>query len=100
MVILARQETAQTLLAWGFLDQLMPENDLLPEAKRMAEKYAAQPPVAAQMVKRSVNAIASTGDAAVMHMDADQYLLAAGSKDFQEGVHAFFEKRPPTFKGD
>jgi len=100
MVILAQKETAQTLLAWGYLDQIVPEKELLSAAKHMGGKYAAQPPVPAQMVKQSVNAIVSTADASVMHMDADQYLLTTGSKDFWEGIHAFFEKRRPVFKGD
>ncbi len=66
----------------------------------MAETYASKPPIAAQMVKRSVNAIASALDQAIMHMDADQFLLSSKTEDFTEGISAFFDKREPRFKGN
>ncbi|MFO7559094.1 MAG: enoyl-CoA hydratase/isomerase family protein [Desulfobacterales bacterium] len=92
MVILAQQENARTLLDWGFLDEVVPGDQLLFRAVEMAETYAAQPPVAAQMVKQSVNALSSSLQQAIMHMDTDQYLLAAHSEDFAERIQAFFKK--------
>ena len=100
MVILAEKVKAQTLLEWGFLDEVVPASQLMEAATSMARKYAAQPPIAAQMVKRSVNAIASVLDQAIMHMDADQFLLTTQTKDYLEGLNAFLEKREPSFKGD
>ena len=100
MVILAEKVGAQTLLEWGFLDEVAPSSQLMAAAHAMAQKYAAQPPIAAQMVKRSVNAIASALGPAIMHMDADQFLLTTQTKDYLEGLSAFLEKREPTFKGN
>ena len=98
-VILGQRETAQTLLEWGFLDEIVPKEQLMQRAVEMAEQYAVQPPMAAQMIKRSVNAISSALDEAVMHMDTDQLLLAALSEDYSEGVRAFLEKIRPDFTG-
>ena len=100
MVILAEKVKAETLLAWGFLDEVVPASQLMEASHAMARKYAAQPPIAAQMVKRSVNAIASALDHAIMHMDADQFLLTTQTEDYLESVSAFLEKRKPSFKGD
>lgn len=100
MVILANREYPKTLLDWGFLDQVVPAAKLLDKAVEMAELYAAQPPMAAQMVKRSVNAISSALDQSIMHMDSDQYLYAASGEDFQEAIKAFFEKRDGIFTGN
>jgi len=100
MIILAKKENAATLLNWGFLDEMVPAEDLLASAGRMAETYASKPPIAAQMVKRSVNAITTALDQAIMHMDSDQFLLSSKTEDFKEGITAFLEKREPQFKGN
>jgi len=86
MVILARNESATTLQSWGFLDAVVPAENLMTYARELAATYAAKPPIAAQMVKRSVNVIASALDQSIMHMDIDQFLLAANTEDFMEGV--------------
>jgi enoyl-CoA hydratase/carnithine racemase len=91
---------AKTMLEWGFFDRLVPEADLAAEAEALAQKYAALPPIAVQMIKRSANAYAGALDQAVMHADADQWLLATRTADFREGVASFFEKRPPDFTGE
>ena len=100
MVILGRNEDARTLLDWGFIDKMVPLEQLPQAAKTMALEYAVKAPFAAQMIKKSVNAISSAMDQAVMHMDADQYQFATESNDFKEGLQAFFDKREPEFKGD
>ncbi len=100
MIALGRKETAQTLLHWGLYDEVAPEGELMTRARALAEDYAAQPPMAAQMIKQSVNAVVSALDRSIMHMDHDQYQLATTTDDFREGVKAFFEKRPGRFTGD
>ena len=100
MVILAQNETADTLLEWGFLDAVVPANNLIQHAREMAEAYASKPPIAAQMVKQSVNAITSALNQAIMHMDGDQFLLTSKTDDFVEGISAFLAKRKPQFKGN
>jgi enoyl-CoA hydratase/carnithine racemase len=100
MVILANKENAETLYRWGFLDEVVSPDQLLLKARAMAVEFASKPPIAAQIVKRSINAIASALDQAVMHMDADQFLLTLNTKDCREGVTAFLEKRKPDFQGE
>jgi len=100
MIVLGRREPAETLLEWGFFDQVVPAESLLDSAHALAREYAAQPPIAAQMIKQSINAVVSALDGAIMHMDHDQWLLTAASDDYREGIEAFFEKRKPKFTGN
>ncbi|MFO7964614.1 MAG: enoyl-CoA hydratase/isomerase family protein [Desulfobacterales bacterium] len=99
-IILARQETAETLMEWGFLDAVAPKEELMDQAMAMARGYAAMPPIPAQMIKRSINAVSSALDQAIMHMDMDQLALTATTRDYKEGITAFLEKREPKFTGD
>lgn len=91
---------AQTLLDWGFIDELVAPDDLDEAARTMAGQYAMLPPIAVQMIKRSANAYSGALSQAIMHADADQWLLSSRTADFKEGITSFFEKRPATFMGD
>jgi enoyl-CoA hydratase/carnithine racemase len=91
---------AATMQDWGFFDEIVSESDAEDHVMAIAQHYAALPPVAVQMIKRSANAWAGALDQAVMHADADQWLLATRTDDFREGVTAFREKRTPTYRGD
>ena len=100
MIMLGQNESAETLLRWGFLDEVVDREQLAEATQAMAEAYASQPPIAVQMIKQSVNAVSGALDDAVMHMDTDQNLLTSLTEDRSEGIKAFFEKRAPEFKGN
>jgi enoyl-CoA hydratase/carnithine racemase len=99
MLMTGKLFDAATLERWGFLDEVVPRAELDASAQRWAEEYSALPPLAVQMIKRSVNHVAGALDRALMHMDADQWLLATHSEDFREALSAFVAKRKPDFSG-
>lgn len=100
MVILGKNNKAETLLKWGFISEIVPKDQLVERAIEIAKEYAAMPPIAAQMIKRSINHIVSALDYSIMHMDRDQYLLTSKTDDFREGIQAFFQKRKGNYKGN
>jgi enoyl-CoA hydratase/carnithine racemase len=91
---------ADTLERWGFLDAIVEPSTLPERTRAWAEEYAELPPIAVQMIKRSINHLAGALDRAIMHMDTDQFLLASQSADYREAIEAFLEKRKPRFKGE
>lgn len=100
MLILGRNEPASLLLEWGFFEALAPASELLAAAHALAEEYAAKPPIAAQMIKRSVDAVTNPFGDAIMHMDHEQWLLTSLTADYREGIAAFRERRKARFEGD
>ena len=91
---------ANTLLEWGVIDDLVPRAELMDTAREWATRYAAKSPIAAQMIKQSVDALAGSMDRAVMHMDVDQNILSATTEDRAEAIRAYLAKAEPSFKGN
>jgi enoyl-CoA hydratase len=91
---------AETLLAWGLVDELVGAGAAEVAAQRWAQKVAALPPLPVRMAKEAINATANANHHASSFMDRDQFLLTMGSDDLQEGVSAFLGKRAPSFKGN
>ncbi len=91
---------APMLLQWGVLDELVPHNELMVAARALAAFYVNKPPIAVQMIKRSVNAITGALDQSIMHMDSDQNMLAGSSQDSKAAIKAYLSKSNPVFNGD
>tara|TARA_Y100001934_G_scaffold273142_1_gene362825 strand:- start:11115 stop:11909 length:795 start_codon:yes stop_codon:yes gene_type:complete len=101
LVISGERAYGPQLQEWGLLDELVEDEQAL--ASRVADwaaLYASQAPGAAQMIKRSVNAISSALDRSIMHMDFDQNLLNEASADAREAVSAYRDQRTPAFTGE
>ncbi|MEQ8263890.1 enoyl-CoA hydratase/isomerase family protein [Pseudohaliea sp.] len=100
MIMSGKQFPAETLSEWGMVDYTVDEGDIDAGVQSLVEEFSGLPPIALRMIKRSINAVSGASDAAVMHMQSDQWLLAAATEDCQEGLKAFFERREPRFTGN
>ena len=100
LVIGGEHAYAPTLLDWGVLERIVPVNELIDSACEFARTYAGKAPIAAQMIKRSVNAIGGSLDQAIMHMDVDQHMMVGSTSDHSAAVEAYLEKRTGEFIGN
>ncbi len=100
LLILAEPVNTATAERWGLVDYISTPGEALNNARELARKVAAMPPVPVRMAKQAINVCASSLDHAASYMDADQFLLTQGTDDALEGVTSFFEKRPAKFTGN
>jgi len=100
LVVGGERIAAKTLLEWGVLDDLVAPEELQAAALSLAQHYAAKPPIAAQMIKRSINALSAPAGEAIMHMDSDQNLFAQQTTDRARAIKAYLDKTEANFTGD
>lgn len=100
LVIGGERIHAEMLLNWGVLDELVKGEELIEQARVFAQTYIYKSPIAAQMIKRSINHICGALDEALMHMDADQNLFTQTTEDQVIAAEAYLNKKAPQFKGN
>src|SRR5881296_4729382 len=83
----------------GLVNRVVPVAELETTTRALAEKIAAGPPAVLRMAKHMVNRAATSDLAGALDLEAFSQGVAISSEDHQEGLAAFFEKRPPKFTG-
>jgi enoyl-CoA hydratase/carnithine racemase len=89
----------QRALELGLINRVVPHDELMNETERWAEKIAANAPLAVKAIKRLYRHGLSEDFESHTHHVLAQLLLLFRSKDFQEGVGSFLERREPKFEG-
>jgi len=90
---------AKTALRLGIVNHVVPAAQLEGEAKTLAQQIAQGPPLAIRAVKRTLFASENQKLAAALEHEVQEQMLCYLSEDCSEGIRAFFEKRPPQFRG-
>ncbi len=98
MVLTGRQLTAEEALQFGLVSRVVPVDDLLDEAVRMAEKIASFSRPAVMMAKEAVNRAFETTLTEGLRFERRLFHSLFAFEDQKEGMHAFIEKRRPQFK--
>jgi naphthoate synthase len=93
---LCRQYDAETALAWGLVNAVVPVEELERTTVEWCREMLAFSPLALRLLKAGSNA-GTDGLAGVQQLAGDATLLYYMSEEAQEGRDAFQQKRAPNF---
>jgi enoyl-CoA hydratase/carnithine racemase len=99
LVFTADTIDAATALSWGLVSKVVPAASLADEARGLASRICRQPPDVLRMTKKLMREGMGVSFDTIMEMSAAYQALAHLTEDHGEAVAAFFEKRPPDYKG-
>ena len=94
--LLCRQYDAETALAWGLVNAVVPLGELEATTVAWCREMLAFSPLALRLLKAGANA-GIDGLAGIQQLAGDATLLYYMSEEAQEGRDAFQQKRPPDF---
>lgn len=83
---------------YGLVSRVVPADELMPQALKMAQKIASHSLPAVVLAKEAVNAAWETTLSEGLRFERRSFLATYATEDRAEGVSAFTEKRPARFK--
>ncbi len=99
LIFTGEQIGAQRALDMGLVNRVVPDENVLEEAMKLAGKIAKRGPVAVRMVKDVIIKGLQMGDVKDgTAYEAQQWAKLFNTYDQKEGMHAFMEKRRPSFE--
>ncbi|MDX1505776.1 MAG: enoyl-CoA hydratase-related protein [Spongiibacter sp.] len=91
--------SAQEALDWGLVTRVVPADELTVEAEKLAAQMAAGPTEAYGRTKELLLTTYSNSLETQLELESRGIAYCGATRDGQEGISAFAEKRKPTFKG-
>lgn len=91
--------SAAAALRLGLVNRVVPAAQVMPEAIALAERIAANGPLAVQAVKRTVIEASGRPLADGYRLEDESRRTVLATEDAREGPRAFIEKREPRYRG-
>ena len=83
----------------GLVNKVTTPDQLLPEAKKLAQTIASRAPIAIAKAKQSINTGFELHINDGLKREAELFGELFSTRDQKEGIAAFIEKRQPSFIG-
>ena len=91
---------AATALDWGLINEVVAPDDLQATAAAWGQKLATGPTTAISLMKSQIDqSLTATSEVAVEGEARAQHIVYT-TKDMQEGIQSFIERREPRFTGE
>lgn len=91
--------SADEALRIGLVNKVVPADQLIPEARKMAKKFISKGAVALQLAKSCINEGLQVDLETGLQYEHKCFSLLFATIDQKEGMKAFLEKRKPNFQG-
>ncbi|MBS0502851.1 MAG: crotonase/enoyl-CoA hydratase family protein [Proteobacteria bacterium] len=91
---------AAEALRIGLVSRVVPAADLMAAARKVADRIAVNPPHAVRMTKRLLREGQTATLSNILELSAAMQSLAHATRDNDEAIDAFIEKRRPNFTGE
>jgi enoyl-CoA hydratase/carnithine racemase len=99
MFFTGQRLTAAELLQRNVLEAVLPPEQLLPVAMKLAHEIASKAPLAVIYAKRAANMVDVMPQRDAYRFEQEFTMTLARTEDAREARMAFLEKREPQFKG-
>ncbi|SMC82763.1 enoyl-CoA hydratase/isomerase family protein [Papillibacter cinnamivorans] len=99
MILAGRTLSAQEAVTHNLAMKVVPREDLLAEAVKLAKSLAKKGPLALRLGKQAINRSLDVDLKTALYIENLTFGMLLSTDDKREGTRAFIEKRKPAFKG-